>query len=281
MPSTLRPISDDPALANLVQYTVGFLLEVPTAAATSEWVPSGSGTFVTMAGRKGILTAGHVLYELEKDASRGFKLLLVHPIKGEATYVDADLMVCNVTRIGGEDRNAPNGPDIGFLELPSLITEQLHNWNFHNLDQRLDEIERNFTLPTSEIKIVVAGMPAALSAEVNRTEDVVTTRHNFVYATGRYQYLGFQSGELDVAILHINEDMGIPPLKNYGGMSGGGVSALTERGALADRLLLGVAFWQNDRSEANPEVTLRAHAPVSIYSKLMDLLRTQKAGLIH
>ncbi|CAN7143486.1 hypothetical protein [Rhizobium sp. LjRoot254] len=219
------------------QYAVGFLRSSPTVPRPYH---CGSGTLVSVGGVHGILTAGHVLNEIERDDS--FRMLST---TGPTRYADAREVVIET---GATIRNwdgieSRGGPDIAFLRLPNDVRDwALLNRNFYNYSTRYDlYIGGSRPLPahtfytfgmigeSSEVSLSPEGWAGIKSQFIMLLGDIIKPNHQ-VAPAGPWVFVP----ETSASMPH-----------SFGGLSGAGVWAINEAEGALGRLLLGVAYFQD------------------------------------
>ena len=264
----------DLGLDSLIQYTMAFLAFTRDANGPG-YLPAGSGTFVEIAGLKGILTAGHVLRELYTFQETEFKIAVLKRDRTAFTGITTDRVFCRPFCLMTEPVTE-EGPDIGFLALPEVTIQSiLTNWNFHNLDQRLADLA-DFQLPTN-LRVVVAGLPAVLSTNRDVSEVSRTDRHEILQMVGNASGYEQDSEGHDTFVFRPNEKTAGMPVEDFKGVSGGAAWVVGMDGELASRFLHGVAFFQSDWSGGQRHLV--CHGPASIYAKLRDeVIASEKSG---
>lgn len=264
----------DVSLDNLLQYTMTFLAFMLDRSGPG-FLPAGSGTFVELAGLKGILTAGHVLRELFRDEETEFKIAVLKPDRTGFTGIPTDLTLCRPYCLITEPVTE-EGPDIGFLTIPEgTVQGVLANWNFHNLDQRL-AVLTDYQLPVDR-KVVVTGLPAVRSINTNVSEVSRTDRHEILQMVGSVSRYGQDAQGYDTFVFEPNGKTAGMPVVDFRGVSGGAAWVVGRDGDLASRFLHGVAFFQSDSSSG--QRYLVCNGPASIYLKLRDKINdAEKTG---
>lgn len=209
----------------------------------------GSGTLVRFRNRRFILTATHVWQRLRKHDSIHFTM-----VRGmnHSSKVSRDaLKPYSLDDIAYKDLTLTS-PDLTLLELnpvdANLIETRL---SFMSLEKafnaREDELHQD---------ILVAGAPGVLG----KSEwDHLAFEIRAVFADG--EILAESDGDLDFITLNPSQDAD-SPIKEWGGMSGGGLWLIdyfpkSGGGIDYDVFLLGVAFFQSGE-------TIRCHSRRSI-----------------
>ena len=261
----------DPGLDGLIQYTMVFLSPGSDEKGPG-LLPAGSGTFVEIAGLKGILTAGHVLKALYDLKETEFKIGVLSSDRSAIVGIPADRMLCRPFILMAEPVTE-QGPDIGFLALPGVTIESiLTNCNFHNLDQRIANLG-DFQLPAG-LRPVVVGVPTVLSENKDVSEKSRTDQHEILQLVGNISdHVRGPEGH-ETFIFRPNPITAGTPINDFRGVSGGGAWVVGGDEGLASRLLYGVSFFQSELS--GPQRHLVCHGPASIYEKLRAEVASNK-----
>jgi len=222
----------------------------------------GSGTFISISGRVGILTAAHVTDLLRGSYSLGLTLTeRVHKYTMESEYLE-------VMRIA-KGLVDSEGPDLAFIALPpaKLGTIQASK-TFHNLDrnhQRMLDAPPDFDMGVWAL----CGVP-----DVETTEEI--PEKGFESLKGFRGYCGFggirstyAAGEYDYCDFEVKHDSSPNIPTSFGGFSGGGLWQIPllklPEGKISPKeyILSGVAFYQTERAGLYRSV--KCHGRKSIY----------------
>ncbi len=232
-----------------------------------EAIPIGSGTFVSIGQRYGILTAQHVAELIERGSTLGLTVVSEeHRFTVEAQF----LHIHHIARGTVE----AEGPDLSFIELPYAKVPHIRaHKQFVNLDAlRREVIERPKNLQTGIW--FLCGTP-----NINTSEYVSERGHDHAmffrglcgaggvsetYVVGQFDYIHFD-------IEYATGD-NIP--RDFGGMSGAGLWQVTvvqsRNGKLSpgEFIYTGVAFYQSEIIENKRFI--KCHGPSSIYQVAFD-----------
>jgi hypothetical protein len=247
-----------------------------------EKVPLGSGTLVQIDDRFGILTAEHVINHIKPELRlRGMddrKLVnLVLDENPRDAFIDSRLL-----RIFATDRQTDShGPDLAFIQLPegSDLLGRCHGLkNFYNLTKEREE--RIETALANIGAVYASGWPYRMHKQqedgihFHKIQGIsgyaIQTKIENVEAQEGWDYLEIPMSDFD-----------IPGLKGtLGGMSGGGIWR-AQIGVYEDKpkegflhgpmILAGVMFYEDYRE--NEDLFVRGHGPVSLYNRLVSLVR--------
>ena len=259
----------DEIAERLALYSVGFT-SVRRRREGTESIPSGSGTFVRIAGRHAFLTADHVAEQLQA----GDMVSILVDWRGEVRrclYERDHLVFARLAR-GADDGN---GPDLALVFIPvggeasaTVRTTKLA----YDLDRRIAElpgkypgVEWGFWFP--------CGVPAEGAVELGpvRAFEQVRGVQGLCALAPRPREFELDSFDyFDLSVPAIGPD--IPT--NLGGMSGSGLWQVRIRQAtdgtiyVQDHILSGMAFYE----WYAPERRLRCHARRSLHERLPALL---------
>jgi len=256
----------DEIAIELGRFSIGFvkIIEQP---GKEDVIFAGSGTLIHFNNHYGILTADHVLQNLN-DAEMGIILPSIGPNSPHRITIGWN----NAQKIHvGPAANTASGPDLGIYILHQQEAEKLKTWSiFYNLDKRRDHMLTN----PKDIEIggwFLCGAPVewASDSEPERSFTKVKSFRGFCGAA----VVTAERSESDFDYL----DVGIKPKGkyegplNYQGVSGGGLwqIVMEERNnilRIKEYLLSGVAFYQV--VENNLPKTIICHGRRSIYETL-------------
>src|SRR5712664_1151447 len=249
------------AASSLAPYSIGFV-RIEDTPNGQDAVLLGSGTLVSVAGIRAILTAHHVVSVLPRQGRLG---LILDPTPRTHTVDVRGLTYLPIAR-GGVDAL---GPDLGAVILaPSIAAAIAAKKSFYNLDSRRDQQlnapldprdgfwftngfidEYTVTHPAEDGRGLVKGFYNLSGAGGPEDREV----------RGGYDYHFFPVSY---------SERSIAP-KRFNGMSGGGVwqvpLARDDDGTIRHKrpLLSGVVFYQEPTSETTCGV--RCHGRASVY----------------
>ena len=233
----------------------------------------GSGTFATIQGRHGILTARHV-WDAIRHLSVRRPFVCVIAAEGPHTF---ELEVEKLTPLLELKAVAEDlGPDIQFLEVPAVHVGTIKaRKSFVNLTSRSEE-RRQLALSDHGF-LVVAGFPGEFvpQPEVDsRGSPLVALRGGFV--TGLKQR--WDDGECDLFETRADRHApGVP--RSYGGVSGAGVWRVEMKkkpgvpiaeARIGRCTFMGVSFYQLIVDD--DWLVLRHNGPKTIYNMLNRLI---------
>jgi hypothetical protein len=217
---------------------------------------AGTGTFVVLEGRYGILTAAHVWEKVLKGAVK-LGIALTEEID-QRFLIDISTIAPTILKAA---EWTEEGPDLAFLRIPNERVGAIQAFkSYEHLNeppkksgQQLQVLECWFSM----------GTPKELGA--------FTQSHASVAVRGDMVSPEYVSGDLDYYDFEIDTSSPGDP-KSFGGASGGGLwqvyvypSPATGKVDWAARLK-GVMFWQFD--SAGGQLAIRCHGPNSIVSLL-------------
>lgn len=233
----------------------------------------GSGTFVEISGKYGILTAEHVADGL-LDGPSEFGLSIRH-YQHRFTISRDDVVVIRAPSPNKEARR----PDLAFMLIPAKALEIIHAnksfWSTTNWKHRV----LGESLPVDVGFWILSGHPAAYSKTEGPSAHHVAVKDfpNKLCISGIERE--YSEKEFDYFEASVDHELGGGIPKRLGGMSGGGlwqvpVSEL-ENGQTkaAGPILLGVAFWQTGLERNRSR--LICHGRHSIYKLLYDLVQRE------
>jgi len=237
---------DESFTGPVCDYSVGFL---KVAEDGQIRIPAGTGTFVQLGKTYGIITAGHVLKELQKGKIGLVRFPSVEPALQNYT-LDLDHTEREVLWEGKEGE----GPDIAFLKIPEIDAKNLlaKGSVFYNLDK-----ERNFSLSNRDHHMAKAHAVVGVIGEWTEVGPAMQ-------ATGKKLIVGgvfgaaksareFRENETDLVEIAVDHATGPKVPKSYGGVSGGALWELhveldkeKKKVVTVNKKLHGVAFRQSE-----------------------------------
>ena len=249
------------------------LVRVSASSKREDAQPLGSATLVTIGGRSGLLTAAHVLNVAPRVV--GLVRFPPHGGKVERPMVDlghAQRVAFGLGNIGAE------GPDIGFVELPSDAKTSLEARGnvFFNLDLRRDSVTAG-RYETKPYMHCTVGVIAEWTTEFQGPSTLVKNIEGF-NQLGKISPTRTHAGfDLIDFVPHFSDDDKRPT--SYGGMSGGAlwrIMGVLDNGTfvVTDKVLHGVVFYETPLSEGNRRLV--CHGPLSIYSRLYDAISARR-----
>lgn len=227
----------------------------------------GSGTFVTIQGIYGILTAHHVAEQLELGCSLGIVLI---PGEHRNTTNFQYLEIVNIAR-GLIDSE---GPDLAFIILPDAKVSEIKPYkHFHNLDTDLDRM-LNTPLDTHNGIWFICGVLDERTKEETSHKGFgqITSLEGTCSAVGVDRL--YKQGNFDYIEIDVEYDKGFDIPKTFGGISGGGLWQVTIKKHPNEKLepvsyfLSGVAFYQSDIKGSKRFI--KCHSRKSIYKNVYD-----------
>jgi len=225
----------------------------------------GTGTFVSLSGKKGILTAHHVKKELQLNDSIGLTLVK------DVQYINIPLQHLTLLDIGIPNVES-TGPDLSLITLPDQYYEKIKPYkSFFPLDTERKKILEYLKIDREDLWFVYG--------TIGERTEVENPQKGFNLVYGYHGFCGMtfigHSFELDsfdyLDVIAEFEDLN--DLKSYGGFSGGGLWRVLihldsqNEIIVKDILLSGVMFYEYIRNE---ERFLRSHGPKSIYHNLFE-----------
>lgn len=263
------------------RHSVG-LVRIPLASEGGMPDILGSGTFVEINGKYGILTASHLIPDLLEQASE-FGLCIL-PTEHRFTVKSSSVDILEVAK----PTEVSQRPDLAYIlllgpELESLLTAKSF-WNLTHWQEShaLEPIDTEHTLWG------VSGFPAenTVVQEGSGQFSIVKCFQNLCGYSGiEYEYSHGGFDYLEVSALYL-PGSGLP--LSFKGMSGGGLWQMTiaegENGAprATDPVLWGVACWETNprdpkegrwaHTQATEEKWIVCHGPRGIYQKLLEMV---------
>ena len=250
----------------LADYSVGFVhREVDDARYL------GTGTLVSIDGRKAILTAEHVLNHVAKKDH----FCLAMPTRFRPSALSGPrIQLDHVTQVRCDlGENEADGPDLGVIVLPDPVASAIPSTKtFYNLSSRrkkvLEEPE-----PVSKWPWVLTGVADEWTRD-GPAEAGFQRVIEFDGAVG----LGLAEnertvGDFDYLDFPAEYDGNYDGPDDFGGYSGGSLWQILcklEGGKItvSDRILSGVAFWQSRKTGS--QRIIKCHGRKSIYQHVID-----------
>jgi hypothetical protein len=226
---------------------------------------AGSGTLVSVAGFRAILTADHVLSgdDNHPPLPEGFGLILLPRNEQQCHRV----IIEGSRRIQiGRGSEPSKGPDLALVVLGPTDAAKLEAMGkvFYNLSKRRDRMLNGPPLLNERSALILCGMVGEWTKDVKHFRGlcgpVVLAERREEQA---YDYLS-------VEILYDNAYTG--PNKSFGGCSGGSLwqAILKNRDAgvvIEELLFVGVPFYESGNDKGRG--TIECHGPRSIYQTLV------------
>lgn len=253
----------------LSHYTVGFGRFVKDADRADDVVAAGSGTLVTIGRIHGVVTARHVLANIERDATVAVVRFPNQPELFQQQTIDLRQAECLI--LPGVDGTL--GPDLAFLRLPLVSIENLGGTNsFYPLDKELPPMHGNYS-GLGAIDTVL-GVVAEWSHDLEHTPERRRKQFTLLFAGGvTHDAVKHHEGYDLLAFRPTFED-GMTPPSSYKGVSGGGMwrTFFEPDGSnqIVHRRFIGVAFYEN---ETQSGLVLSCHGPDSLALKLIPAVR--------
>lgn len=219
------------------QYAVGFLRSSP---AIERPYHCGSGTLVNVGDVHGVLTAGHVLDQIEHDGA--FRMLST---TGPGRFADVREVVFEPAAVlkNWSGAGSREGPDIAFIRLPNDVRDWcLANRIFYAYSTRYAlYVGGGRPLPAYAFYVFgIVGESSEVSVGPTGWADI---KSQFTMVIG------------DIIKPETREEMGAPWIfvpdpspslpASFGGLSGAGVWAINEAEGPLARLLIGVAYFED------------------------------------
>ncbi len=251
-------------------YSTGLLRIVRPDDRPEEAILIGSGTFICVGSRYGILTAHHVLKRLYDPCELGL-ILVEEEHRSTIPVEDLDLIEIAVSGIPG------SGPDLAFVGLPLSRVEGISMFkSFYDLDVDREEMLNSPLDPHSAVWFV-NGIPDVFTIDEpsNGLFEVARSFHGLCGAGGAnrvYMELGFDYIEVIVQYL---EEADLPV--TFGGISGGGLWQVMAEGELENLkpnryILSGMPFAETTEI-IDGERTILCHGPISLYDICHGMLQ--------
>lgn len=258
----------DYAADRTVHYTVGFVKE--TGEGPSQRADlGGSGTLVRYKDIHGILTADHVITNLDEEGDVGLVMksgMQVHRyILRKRTHVKLRI----APRVAGSI-----GPDIGFIRLGAADVDSVGAVkSFHNLETSRSKVLDENVLPEKYFWGISGLIEEWTSTEVeDRTSRRIKVFESMC-GVGTVSDAYFDDG-YDYRDFNASFGEGYEGPVNYQGISGGGLwrfdvkSSLGDKDQIVGATLRGVAFYQS--AIENETRAIVCHAEHSVYEHLIN-----------
>jgi hypothetical protein len=206
---------DDSFTASVCDYSVGFL-KFRMEGRQEVAAPAGTGTFVKLGRVYGILTAGHVLKELDPQSTVG----LVRFPSVQPPIQNRRLNLQHTERLVNWNEKECDAPDIGFLKIPELDGRELEAAGavFYNLG-----ISREYKASKPEHRMSVCHAVVGVVGEWTEKVPALFTKGLKVVVGGLFgaakNLRNFKEGDTDLIEAEISHGPRIP--KSHGGVSGG------------------------------------------------------------
>jgi len=234
----------------------------------------GSGTFVTIQGVQGILTAYHVAHQLEFGCLLG---LILFSNEHRHTIEFQHLEIINIAK----GTNDSDGPDLSFIVLPSKKVSEIKPYK-HFIDLAVDR-EIMLNNPPE----VHGGIWFLCGAVGEKTREEKSSRGlgqvlslegtcSAVGADRFYTQDGFDYIESDV---EYGKGINLPD--TFGGMSGGGLWQVTVKKYSSGRFepvgyfLSGVAFYQSEIRDSKRFI--KCHGRESLYKNIYSKVANKES----
>jgi hypothetical protein len=277
MPATVRTVTpaDEPffneAQLQISRYLTAFL-SISSYGSAFRVSVIGSGTFVTIGGRRGIMTAAHVLDAVPTDGLTYLARVNTRHVQ----HIAVEATSANRLNIGGPDFT-DEGPDLGFMLLsPEVASSLAASCNFYDLSPK--GIPTSFP-PGTEGFDAVAGLVEELTTErIDPTGSFQVTHLSPRLEIG-LEVSAIEASGFDYISIRPEYSNASAAPTTYGGMSGGALWRATAKLGddgfqhLDKKWIRGVAYF-----ETAPERglrTLRCHGTDSIYKKLWKKIQSE------
>lgn len=224
----------------------------------------GSGTFVRIGTKPFILTAAHVIDELEKNHIIGFGISDdLHIYKVEVSHINFTILK--------SDNYSDSGPDLGLISIPPHHVGNIEAKRvFLNLDNQKILLNQN-TLGNE------VGVWCAIGFPERKTGECIIGNTIVIGYYGQISILSLDSsyemGEYDYLKFSMPGNQQPDGIETYQGLSGGGVWQLIighKDGNLyiKDFLFKGVMFYE--RAEESDKREIVCHGPLSTYKFVLN-----------
>jgi len=236
----------------------------------------GSGTLVIVNGQFSILTAEHVLAEIEGSEYLG----LLTSYRGNPHRYKFETNHLTIHRIA-KGQNDSDGPDIGLIILPHETIGRLKaEKSFFNIDRRRDRFNQGF-IPIDRGFWFTLGFPGVFEFDIepNRGFSEIKGYYGLCGISGiRKEYENNGYDYLEMSIKYESHNKNLP--NSFGGVSGGGIWQVplsrNNQGSLEpdEYILSGVIFYQTQLQEN--QRFLRGHGRNVIYFKVPEYMKELK-----
>jgi hypothetical protein len=262
----------------LTDYSIGFV--VPHLEGNIEdGRLGGSGSLVSIDGVEGILTAEHVVRDLQKRTSAGI-ILSGYP-KGDVHRFVFKPALCRDFSYHARPDHPADGPDLSFLVLPPDTTAALRaRKSFYNLSKRRTAMLED--PPSREIGVwAICGIAEEWTIDAPSQMGFGRIKVFNGRLLGPLERIAWRtSGDFDYINFEVVYDDGYGGPQSFGGYSGGGIWQLIIKPieglpTVVDRHLMGVAFYQSDKTMRGAEAIREvfSHGRESIYRMLLSHVR--------
>ena len=211
-------------------------------------IPAGTGTFARLGKTCGIITAGHVLKELQKGTIGLIRFPSIEP-----ALQNFRLNMDHTDRIAMWNGNDGDAPDIAFLKIPELDARRLEAQGsvFYNLarERKFAPSKRNHRLSKAYAVVGVVGEWTEEGPAGHAKGKKITVGGLFGAAKIGKE---FKESETDLVEVAIDYAAGPKIPKSYEGVSGGALWELhveldeENKVVRVNKKLHGVAFRQSD-----------------------------------
>lgn len=227
---------------------------------------AGSGTLVELDGRRGVLTAWHVLEPLTLEAD----VSLTGGV-GDSKFGGVRLKFHPELRLKIAHRPGGSGPDLGFLGLPDDVAGSLTRASFFNLGRASRAAQILGSPPISPLdSCFVTGIVEEFTRDVPAERGLRELKEFRIACFSGHAHQEAAVAGFDYLRFEPNDDgSGSLPF-SYGGCSGGGLWRLTP--STLQPVFSGIAFWQSDVMAGKRD--LRCHGRISIHQRAVEAIRT-------
>jgi hypothetical protein len=271
-PGELNRLGED-AYQRISQYFIG-LANINKHEKGADATLAGSGTLVMANGRHAVLTADHVLDNLNR---RGFIGLILPTAFGPRFHnkmIDAAL----VERISiGKASYDADGPDLGLIMLSPVEAEKIPSTKtYYNLESRRDEILAT-PLPLDFGNWMISGMAEEWTVDLPPERSVPKVKGFSGQVLGGVVKDAATRDGFDFLNFEVARGGKYSGPDNFEGYSGGGLwqaklVSREDRITVEDVFLSGVIYyqlgWQDDRK------VLHCHGRRSVYQQALGALLT-------
>lgn len=236
----------DVILADISHFAVGLVIREEGAGSKV----LGSGVLVSIEGRRGILTCGHVAAEYEKLPEIG----LLRYVPGNQQRRIVNLGETQTIILQSDDTWTEKGLDLAFTHLPPDIASSLEAQGvFLNIEKNRRKAEAAAPVKGKHVDAMLG-----LVAEFSQSPFI--EGHEFISPMRGILHTGHvcaqENGLLTFEAMDYNHQE-LP--QDFGGMSGAGLWRIhfleEEKGAtIIQRVLCGIASWQIDKPTDNRKI---------------------------
>ena len=255
-------------------YSTALILQTLRSDGTEFIRMIGSGTFVSISNTFGILSAEHVVENLDKEKSLGRPYFLYLTVKdyNHSYRISSDYLEPIIIANGKIDSA---GPDLGFIVLPNSELETIKaSKNFYNLDKNR---ERILTRPHkfSEGLWAICGVPNEKTIDIS--EEKLSPHKRFLLFVG----LGsindmYTDNDYDYYDIKVKHNVSPIITQTFRGVSGGGLWQIplkkSREGKIEpeEHILSGVVFYETER--VGLDRSIKCHGRNSIYDKAYSFI---------